>query len=378
MMSFRRTWAVFRKELLHIRRDPRSLILIILLPIMLLLIYGNALTFDIKHIPLAVCNWDPGSSSRDLIRDFQGSPYFNLRYPVSGYKELDPLITDRSARLALVLPEDFSATIKRGHTASLQAIVDGTEPNTANIVLGYTQAITFNYNQNLILSRLERLGLRGVEPPLQSDVRFWFNEELESIAFIVPGLIVVIMTLVGTLLTALTVVREVEGGSLESIMSTTLKRSELILGKLSPYFLICLLDLVIAMAMGQWAFHVPLRGNVLLLIGLSAIFLVVILSQGLLISVIAHNQTQAFQMAMLVTFLPALLLSGFVFSVRMMPWPLQIISSLVPGTYLVTVFKGIYLKGIGLGILWPEALILLIFAVAFLSMAVWKSPKKLG
>ena len=378
MMSFRRTWAVFRKELLHIRRDPRSLILIILLPIMLLLIYGNALTFDIKHVPLAVCNWDPGSCSRDLILDFQGSPYFNLRYPVSGYKEIDPLITDRSARLALVLPEDFSSTIKKGHTAYLQAIVDGTEPNTANIVLGYTQAITFNYNQNLILSRLERLGLRGVEPPLQSDVRFWFNEELESIAFIVPGLIVVIMTLVGTLLTALTVVREVERGSLESLMSTTLKRSELILGKLSPYFLICLLDLVIAMAMGQWAFHVPLRGNVLLLIGLSAIFLVVILSQGLLISVTAKNQLQAFQTAMLVTFLPALLLSGFVFSVRLMPWPLQIISSLVPGKYLVTIFKGIYLKGIGLGILWPEALILFIFAVAFLSMAVWKSPKKLG
>ena len=378
MMSFSRTWAVFRKEFLHIRRDPRSLILIILLPIMLLLLYGNALTFDIKHVPLAVCNWDPGSCSRDLIRDFQGSPYFNLRYPVSGYKEIDPLITDRSARLALVLPEDFSSTIKKGHTAYLQAIVDGTEPNTANIVLGYTQAITFNYNQNLILSRLERLGLRGVEPPLQSDVRFWFNEELESIAFIVPGLIVVIMTLVGTLLTALTVVREVERGSLESLMSTTLKRSELILGKLSPYFLICLLDLVIAMAMGQWAFHVPLRGNVLLLIGLSAIFLVVILSQGLLISVTAKNQLQAFQMAMLVTFLPALLLSGFVFSVRMMPWPLQIISSLVAGKYLVTIFKGIYLKGIGLGILWPEALILLIFAVAFLSMAVWKSPKKLG
>ena len=378
MMSFRRTWAVFRKELLHIRRDPRSLILIILLPIMLLLIYGNALTFDIKHVPLAVCNWDPGSCSRDLIRDFQGSPYFNLRYPVSGYKEIDPLITDRSARLALVLPEDFSSTIKKGHTAYLQAIVDGTEPNTANIVLGYTQAITFNYNQNLILSRLERLGFRGVEPPLQSDVRFWFNEELESIAFIVPGLIVVIMTLVGTLLTALTVVREVERGSLESLMSTTLKRSELILGKLSPYFLICLLDLVIAMAMGQWAFHVPLRGNVLLLIGLSAIFLVVILSQGLLISVTAKNQLQAFQTAMLVTFLPALLLSGFVFSVRLMPWPLQIISSLVPGKYLVTIFKGIYLKGIGLGILWPETLILLIFAVAFLSMAIWKSPKKLG
>ena len=277
-----------------------------------------------------------------------------------------------------MLPEDFSATIKKGHTAYLQAIVDGTEPNTANILLGYTQAITFSYNQALMLNRLERLGLRRVEPPLQTEVRFWFNEELESIAFIVPGLIVVIMTLVGTLLTALTVVREVERGSFESLMSTTLKKSELILGKLAPYFLICMLDLVIAMAMGQWVFHVPLRGNVLLLIGLSAIFLVVMLSQGLLISVTAKNQLQAFQMAMLVTFLPALLLSGFVFAIRLMPWPLQIISSLVPAKYLVTISKGIYLKGIGLGILWPEAAILLLFAVVFLSMAVWKSPQKLG
>ncbi len=377
MMSFRRTWAVFRKELLHIRRDPRSLILIILLPIMLLLIYGTALTFDVKQVPLAVCNWDPGSCSRDLIQDFQGSPYFNLRYPVSGYKEIDPLITDRWARLALVLPEDFSSTIKKGHTAYLQAIVDGTEPNTANILLGYTQAITFSYNQTLMLNRLERLGLGRVEPPLQSEVRFWFNEELQSIAFIVPGLIVVIMTLVGTLLTALTVVREVERGSFESLVSTTLKKLELILGKLAPYFIICMLDLGIAMAMGQWVFHVPLRGNVLLLIGLSAIFLVVMLSQGLLISVTAKNQLQAFQMAMLVTFLPALLLSGFVFAIRLMPWPLQIISSLVPAKYLVTISKGIYLKGIGLDILWPEAAILLIFAAVFLSLAIWKSPKKL-
>ncbi len=378
MMSFRRTWAVFRKELLHIRRDPRSLILIILLPVMLLLIYGNALTFDIKNVPLAVCNWDPGGCSRDLIQDFQGSPYFNLRYQLSGYKGIDPLITDRRARLALVFPENFSAAIKKGQAAQLQAMVDGTEPNTANIVLGYTQAITFRYNQALILKRLERLGFRGVEPPLRSEVRFWFNEELESIAFIVPGLIVVIMTLVGTLLTALTVVREVERGSLESLMSSTLKKSELILGKLAPYFLICLLDLLIAMAMGRWAFQVPLRGSVLLLIGLSSIFLVVMLSQGMLISAVARNQIQAFQMAMLVTFLPALLLSGFVFAVRLMPWPLQVISSLVPAKYLVTISKGIYLKGIGLGILWPETLILLLFAIVFLALAIWKSPQKLG
>ena len=378
MMDSRRTWAVFRKELIHIRRDRYSLTLIILLPLMLLLLYGNALTFDIKHVPLAVGNWDQGSRGQDLLQEFQGSPYFNLRYSISGYKALDPLITDRQARLALILPLDFSSTITKGHTARLQAIVDGTEPNTANIVLGYTQAIVHNYNQNLMLTKLDRLGLGRTEIPLQTDVRFWFNERLESIAFLVPGLIVVIMTMVGTLLTSLPVVREMEQGSMESLMSTPLKKSELIAGKLAPYFLICILDLLIAMAVGQWVFHVPLRGSLLLLLLLSAVFLLVVLGQGLLISTTSKNQLQAFQMAMLVTFLPAVLLSGFVFSIRLMPWPLQLISFLVPARYLVTISKGIYLKDIGLEVLWPEALTLVGFAVIFLLVAIRKSPQKLS
>lgn len=377
-MNFRRTKAIFRKEILHVRRDLRSLILIILLPIILLLIYGNALTFDIKHVPLAVYNRDQGAKSQDFIQDFSGSPYFNLRFLISDYDSVDRLISDRTARLALVLPQDFSRSIHKGYSAQVQAIVDGTEPNTANVILGYTQALTYHFNQRLMLSRLERLGQGGIEFPLHSEFRFWFNEDLESVDFIVPGLIAVIMTMVGTLLTALTVVREVEMGSMESLLSTTLTRTELILGKLAPYFLICLLDLLIAMAMAAWIFHVPLRGNVWLFLVLSAIFLLAMLGQGLCISVWAKNQLEAFQMGMIITFLPAAFLSGFIFAIPLMPWPLQVISYLVPAKYLVTISKGIYLKGLGLDILWPQALVLLIFAFFFLGVAIYKSPRKLA
>jgi ABC-2 type transport system permease protein len=378
MLNLRRTKAVFLKEIIHIRRDPRSLFLIILLPVMLLLIYGKALTFDIKGIPVAVYNQDQGVKSQDFILDFYGSPYFNLRQWLSNYTELDRLITGRQVRLAMVIPPDFTRTIYTGRTARVQAIVDGTEPNTANVVLGYTQAVTYHFNQQLLMSRLDQLGRADIAIPLQSEFRFWFNEDLESVNFLVPGLIAVIMTMVGTLLTALTVVREVEMGNLESLLSTTLTGPELILGKLGPYFFICLFDLLIAMAMAEWIFQVPLKGNFFLLLLLAAIFLIVMLGQGLCVSIVSKNQLQAFQLGMLITFLPAVLLSGFVFAISLMPWPLQIISYLVPARYLVTIAKGIYLKGLGLEILWPQALILVLFAVVFLGLAIWRSPRKLS
>jgi ABC-2 type transport system permease protein len=345
---------------------------------MLLLIYGKALTFDIKHIPLAVYNQDQGDKSIDFIKDFYGSPYFNLKYWISNYDALDQLITDRGARLALVVPQDFSRSIYTNNEARVQALVDGTEVNTANVILGYTQLISSHFNQRLLLSRLERLGRGDIELPLQNEFRFWFNEDLQSVNFLVPGLIVVIMTMVGTLLTALTVVRELEMGNMESLLATTLTSAELILGKMAPYFFICLIDLFIAIAMAEWVFEVPLRGNFFLLLGLSAIFLIVMLGQGLCVSIASKNQLEAFQMGMLITFLPAVLLSGFVFAIPLMPWPLQVISYIVPARYLVTISKGIYLKGIGLEILWPQALILVILSVMFLIIAIIKAPRNLG
>ncbi len=277
----------------------------------------------------------------------------------------------------MILPFDFSQQYQRGQTATGQAVVEGTDSNTANIVLGYIQAVTSAYNQKLLQQRIMAKGPGRGEMPVDSQTRFWFNEDLESRNYIVPGLIAVIMTVVGALLTALTVVREVERGSMEGLMATPLKRTELLLGKLGPYFIIGMFDMAIVMAMGNFLFQVPLRGSPLLLIGLSALFLIATLGQGLLISVTSENQLQAFQMAMLTTFLPSFLLSGFVFSIYLMPLPLQIASYIVPARYLVTVSKGIYLKGLGLKYLWPSALMLAGAATFFVVMSIKKFVKKI-
>lgn len=377
-MNLGRTWAIFRKEFLHVRRDYQSLIQIILLPVMLLILYGYALTFDIEHVPTAVYDRGMSRVSRDFLQQFRASRYFDLSYPVSGYPEIHHLMDAREIRLALVVPQDFSRTVKSGDTARIQAILDGTDANTANIVLGYVQGVVAAYNQQLLAERLNSRGLAEIKSPVVAKTRFWFNEELESKNFIIPGLIVVIITMVGALLTALTIVREVERGSMESLLATPLRKAELILGKLGPYFLIGLVDLAIAVAMGEFLFQVPLKGSLLLYVLLSAVFLVVMLGLGMLISILSENQLQAYQMATLITFLPAFLLSGFVFAIPLMPAFLQVASYLVPARYLVTIAKGVYLKGVGLEVLWPSALMLVFFAVFFLALAIRTFKHKIG
>lgn len=376
-MDFLRTWAVFRKELIHIKRDPGSLVQAILLPVMLLFLYGYALTFDINRVPTAVYDREGSQLSRDFLKKFGASRYFSVRYRVSTYAELTRLMDDRRIWLALVLPHDFSRKIKSGDSAKVQVIVDGTDANVANIIIGYVQAVAATYNRALAVERLQAAGLRDQPVNLRSEPRVWYNEELESKNFIVPGLVVVIMTMVGSLLTALTIVREWERGSMEGLLATPLKKWELIFGKLGPYFIIGMVDMFIALGMGVLLFGVPLRGNAFLLILLSALFLMVMLGQGLLISVLSINQLQAYQMATLLTFLPAFLLSGFVFAIQQMPLPLRLLSFIVPSRYFVTISKGIYLKGIGLAILWPHVIVLIGFAAFFLVMAQRKFVKKI-
>jgi ABC-2 type transport system permease protein len=376
-MNLLRTWAIFRKELIHIRRDPISLLQVVLLPVILLLLYGYALTFDIKHVTLVIYDQEHSQLSQDFLNRFQGTEYFKIVGYVNSYNRLRDLITGRKVQAGLMIPYDFSRSYQTGQTSKVQAVVDGTDSNTANIVLGYMQAVASAYNEKLLVQRLQARGAAKADPPVDTQVRFWFNEDLESRNYIVPGLIAVIMTVVGALLTALTVVREVERGSMEGLMATPLKKTELLLGKLGPYFLIGMLDMAIVMGLGKFLFQVPLRGSVLLLIGLSAVFLIATLGQGLLISVKAENQLQAFQMAMLTTFLPAFLLSGFVFSIYLMPLPLRIASLIVPARYVVTISKGIYLKGIGLKVLWPSALMLAGSALLFVVLAIRKFEKKI-
>ncbi|MBI4644522.1 MAG: ABC transporter permease [Deltaproteobacteria bacterium] len=376
-MDIVRTWAVFRKELIHIRRDLPSLIQVILLPVMLLLLNGYALTFDLTDVPLAVYDQEQSRVSQDFLQGFRGTRYFKIHSSVFSYDEIADLINSRQVKVALVLPFDFSRSLKTGQTARVQAIIDGTDANTANLIIGYLQSVTAAYSQQVILKRLHFKGFSRLELPIKSDPRIWFNEDLESRNFIVPGLIAIIMTMVGALLTALCIIREKERGSMEGLMGTPLKKWELILGKLGPYFLVGMLDMFIAMAMGEFLFQVPLRGSAWLFMVLAALFMLVVLGQGLLISVIARSTLDAYQMAMLTTFLPSFILSGAMFAIHQMPQALQVASYLVPATYLVTISKGIYLKGIGMKILWPDALMLCGFAAFFLLTAGRKLVKKI-
>jgi ABC-2 type transport system permease protein len=376
-MDPKRTWAIARKELIHIRRDPISLLQIILLPVVLLLLYGYALTLDIKNVTIAVYDQERSQLSEDFINQFRGTDYFRLEKFTQDYDELKRLILDRKVQAGLMLPYDFSWQYQRGKTAQGQALVDGTDSNTANIVLGYIQAVTASYNQKLLDQRLTEKGPGRLALPVDAQTRFWFNEDLESRNYIVPGLIAIIMTVVGALLTALTVVRELERGSMEGLIATPLKRTELLLGKLGPYFIIGMFDMAVVVGMGKFLFQVPLRGSPWLLFAMAAIFLIATLGQGLLISVSSENQLQAFQMAMITTFLPSFLLSGFVFSIYLMPWPLQIVSYIVPARYLVTISKGIYLKGLGMKVLWPSALMLSGAAAFFVVMSIKKFVKKI-
>jgi len=376
-MDLVRTWAVFRKELIHIRRDLPSLIQVILLPVMLLLLNGYALTFDLKDVPLAVYDQEQSQVSRNFLQGFRGTRYFQIHSTINSYQEIAGLINSRQVKLALVLPFDFSRYLKSGQSVKVQAIIDGTDANTANLIIGYLQGIVSAYSQKVIVERLQFQGLTRLDLPIQNDPRVWFNEDLESRNFIVPGLIAIIMTMVGALLTALCIIREKERGSFEGLMGTPLKKWELIVGKLGPYFLVGMLDMFIAMAMGEFLFQVPFRGSVLLFIILAALFMLVVLGQGFLISVIARSTLDAYQMAMLTTFLPSFILSGAMFAIHQMPIALQVASYMVPATYLVTISKGIYLKGIGINILWPDAVMLCVFAAGFLLLAGRKMVKKI-
>jgi len=376
-MNLARTWSVFRKEVIHIRRDPFSLLQIILMPIIMLLLYGYALTFDIKDVTVAVYDQERSQLSEEFINQFRGTEYFELKYFTDSYAKLEDLVTRRQVEVGLMLPYDYSWLYQTGKTIPVQALVDGTDSNTANIVLGYVQGVAAAYNQQLLMQRLLIKGPARLEMPVDAQTRYWFNEDLESRNFIVPAMIAVIMTMVGAMLTALTVVRELERGSLEGLLATPIKKTELLLGKLCPYFFIGMLDMFIVMAMGKFLFQVPFRGSPPLLIGLSAIFMIATLGQGLLISVTSENQMQAFQWVMLTSFLPAFFLSGAIFAIYLMPLPLRLATFFVAARYLVTVSKGVYLKGIGMEILWPDALMLVGAATFFVWVAIAKFVKKI-
>ena len=376
-MNFSRTWAIAKKEFFHIFRDPRSLALVILMPALLMLLFGYAVTLDVKKISMAVLDRDRTQESLNFIQRFSASPYFHLRFWVRDEKEIRRLIDQGDVKIGLMLPWDFSKTIKAEKVVPIQALIDGADANTASLILSYAQAIVRDYTQEKTVLKVTRMGAQRVDFPIEARPRVWFNEDLESKNYFIPGLVAVIMSIIGVLLTGQVIVREWEKGTMELLISTPVRKEELMIGKLFPYFFLGLLDLSLAVLMGKWVFQVPLRGSVALLLALSCIYIFVALALGLTISTFARTQLLANQMAMITGFLPTFLLSGFTFSIANMPTWLQIITYGIAPRYYVTILKEIFLKGVGFSFLWRETLVLIAMAMAGLWVAARSFKKEL-
>lgn len=375
---WRRTAAVARKEALHVLRDRRSLGMALAVPLVMLLLFGYALTLDVDRIPSVIYDRDRSPESRELIERFSGSRYFQVLGSAAGYAPFEQQVEGNRAMLNIVIPPDFSRELLRGGRPEVQLLLDGSDSNTASIALGYAEALLESYAFELRRRWLERRGGGRLENPVEARIRVWYNAELKSRNFIVPGLIVVILMIIAALLTSLTIAREWETGSMEQLLATPLRAQELVLGKMAAYFVLGLADMLMAAGAGVLVFGVPLRGSPLLVFASGCVFLVGALFWGIFLSAAARSQVLAYQMGMLTSFLPAFLLSGFIFAIENMPVAIQAITYLFPSRYFVAILKGLFLKGTGLAVLWGELALLGAYAAVVFVLAVRKVERKLA
>ncbi len=367
-MKFLRIKAISKKELIQIWRDPFSLAMAFLMPVLLLVIFGYAISFDITNIDTIIVDNDKSSFSREFAARLQSSGYFTILGYLEKYGDIDHYLDSGKAKVAVMIPEDFSKNIRANRSAQVAAIVDGSDSNTAAIALGYLTSLAEQYSQSLANVR--------IVPLVEARSRVWYNPELKSRNFIIPGLIAVIMAVIAALLTSLTVAREWERGTMEQLVSTPLKTPELIIGKLLPYLLIGFSDTVVAVSMSVFLFGVPLKGSVALLMALGGLFLFGALCWGIFISIVARTQLLSSQIALVSSFLPAFLLSGFMFSIWNMPRPLQLVTYIIPARYFVTILKGIFLKGSTLALLSGQALLLALYGAVIFYAATRKFRKR--
>lgn len=360
-----RTFAMAHKEVVHIGRDPQMLLFALGMPVVLIFLFGFAVSFDIERIPLVVVDQDRSAESRSLVNKFTASDTFRVVARRQDPKDVETLFRSYSAKAALVIPAGYGRKLRRGENAQAQLLLDGADNTTASIALGYATAVSLTESRE----QMERV-VGDFQMPMEVRVRTFFNPGLKSAVFLVPGLMVVILVMVAVMLTSLTIAREYERGSMEQLFATPVSRVEVILGKLTPYFLIGLVQVLLVLALGVTFFDVPVRGSVLLLFGLSSLFLLAMLMQGLVISVVTRNQMVASQVAAISTFLPALLLSGFIFPVENMPLPLRVIANVMPAQYFVRSLRAVLLRGNGLEVIWPDLLAMTAFFLVMLIISV--------
>jgi len=377
-MNWRRAWAISTKELLQIRRDSRSLAIVIAMPVILLFAFGYGVSFDTKNIPIYVYDQEGSQASQNLLKHFQASEYFHVVRSVNSYKALEDAIDRDECSVAIIIPWNFSHQLNMNPPVHVQALVDATDSNTANVGMTYVQAVIQSYSQHITMDWMQRQGRLNASAPLSVDARTLFNENLESAANIVPGVVAVIMAVVGTFLTSLTIAREWERGTMEQLVSTPVTPLELMVGKLAPYVVIGMADTLLCAAMGVWWFQVPFRGDWWVFTLSSFLFLAVVLSMGYTISVVAKSQLAASQVSLVATFLPAFLLSGFIFPIDQMPAVIRAVTHLLPARYFMTIARDVFLKGTPLALIREELLILAGFAAILGFIATRAFRKTLG
>lgn len=366
------------KEFIQIFRDPRMRGVIFVMPVIQLLVFSYAVTTDVRHIATAVYDLDNSVASRDLIARFTKSGYFDLGANISTDVEANRLIDSGAVRVILRVNRGFENNLRAGKTAQLQIIVDGTDSNTAAIVLSYSSLIAQRYSQEILNAQASRLtGMPIQVMGVDMRTRAWFNENLESRNYYIPGLIVIIVTLITLMLTSMAVVREKEIGTMEQIMVTPIRPIEFILGKTVPFSLIGYVDALVVILVAVFWFHIPIRGSLLLLFVCMTLYLMTTLGVGLLISTVSQTQQQA-MMSTFFFFLPAILLSGFMFPIANMPRTIQWITYINPLRYFLEIVRGIFLKGVGVDILWPQMIPMTIIGVATLTLAAKRFHKTLA
>lgn len=357
-----RITAIVQKEFLHIIRDPRSLVIVFLMPIMMVLLYGYAITFDIKEIQLGILDEDRTTASRELVQRLTRSNYFKITTVLQSRKEIEEGMLNRHFIAALIIPNGYAKRLKTNPQTQVQLIVDGANSNSATVAINYAKSFLITYSLEI--------NAQVLRPPLELEPRIWFNPDMKSAHFIVPGLVAVIMMLICTLLTSITITRERETGTMEQILVSPIRPYEIIVGKITPYVVLALMDAIIVVVCAKLIFGVPFRGNPWLLLLFCVFYVYSALSLGVFISARVKTQQVAMMLAQLTTTLPAIMLSGFIFPILSLPIVLQIISYLVPARYFLTIIRGIMLKGIGFHYFHRPAVFLLVFGTMLLLVSI--------
>ncbi len=374
----RKIYHIVVKEFIQLRRDKKMLIISIIAPVIQLILLGYAATTDVKDIPMLIVDQDKSIQSREFVSQFANSGYFMIRRQANSPGEIDKYIENGDVWIAIVIPSNFSKNVNAGRQASVQLIADGSDANSANIGIGYASQIIATYSRSIMKNIETQLRGRLALPRVNTEVRVWYNPELKSRNFMVPGVLALILMIITMLLTSLGIVREKEIGTLEQLMVTPIKPYQLIIGKLLPFVIIGAVDILLVISVAYWWFGVPLRGNFFLLLGLSGLFVLTTLGLGLFVSTVSKTQQQAMMTAQFFFFMPFIFFSGFTFPIENMPQIIQYITYAIPLRYYIVIVRGLFLKGVGIAELWTQAAALLVFGVVILTLSVLRFKKKLS